>query len=104
MRVAVVATAICLSIVGLAEAQSAKAAIKMSTNIPTQALGPALKAFAQERDLQHPVDDDGGLAEIEVTEDVRCDENVVEHQQGDREDARHLDDGSRRGKNCGAPA
>jgi len=52
MRVAVVATAICLSIVGVAEAQSAKAAIKMSTNIPTQALGPALKAFAQERDLQ----------------------------------------------------
>jgi len=49
---AVVATAICLSIVGLAGAQGAKAVIRMPTHIPAQELGPALKAFAQERNLQ----------------------------------------------------
>ena len=52
MRVGVVATAICLSIVGLAEAQGVKAAVRMPTNIPAQGLGPALQAFAQERDMQ----------------------------------------------------
>jgi len=34
MRVGVVATAICLSIVGLASADDAKAAIRKPTNIP----------------------------------------------------------------------
>lgn len=52
MRIAVVATAICLSIVGLADARDAKAAMRMPTNIPAQGLGPALKAFARSRDLQ----------------------------------------------------
>lgn len=52
MRIAVIAAAMCLSIVGISNAQDAKAAIKMPTNIPAQGLGPALKAFAQSRDLQ----------------------------------------------------
>ena len=52
MRVAVVATAICLSIVGLADAQNARAAMRMPTHIPAQGLGPALKTLAQERSIQ----------------------------------------------------
>jgi len=42
----------CLSIVGLSAAQGAKAAMKMPTNIPAQGLGPALKDFAQTRNVQ----------------------------------------------------
>lgn len=52
MRIAVVAAAICLSIVSLTDAQDVKAAMRLPTNIPAQRLGPALKEFAQSRDLQ----------------------------------------------------
>jgi outer membrane receptor protein involved in Fe transport len=52
MRVIVVATAICLSTVGLSAADDARAAIRMPTNIPAQRLGSALETFAQSRDLQ----------------------------------------------------
>jgi len=52
MRIAVVAAAVCLSIVGLSSAGDAKASIRRPTNIPAQSLGPALKAFAQARDIQ----------------------------------------------------
>jgi len=52
MRAVVVASAICLSVVGLSVAQDVRAAMKMRTDIPAQELGPALKAFAQSRDLQ----------------------------------------------------
>ena len=63
MRAAIVATAICLSIVGLSVAEDVKAAIRMPTNIPAQGLGPALKAFAEERDLPgHRTLDRGAVA------------------------------------------
>ncbi len=52
MRIAVVAAAVCLSIVGLSEAQNAKAAMRLDTHIPAESLGTALKSFAQERNLQ----------------------------------------------------
>jgi len=52
MRIAVVAAAVCLSIVGLSQADDAKASMRRPTNIPAQSLGPALKAFAQARDIQ----------------------------------------------------
>src|ERR1700734_997213 len=51
MRIAMVATAVCLSIVGLVSAQQADASIKRATNIPAQALGAALKTLATERGL-----------------------------------------------------
>lgn len=53
MRTALVATGICLSIAGLCQADGARAAMtRLETRIPSQALGPALKEFAQSRDMQ----------------------------------------------------
>jgi iron complex outermembrane recepter protein len=52
MRVAIVATAVCLSMVGLSAAQDAKAAMRMPTSIPPQSLGSALQVFAQSREIQ----------------------------------------------------
>jgi iron complex outermembrane recepter protein len=52
MRIAVVATAICLSVVGFAVADNATAAIRKSTNIPAEGLGPALTTLAKEFDFQ----------------------------------------------------
>ncbi|MGH8210216.1 MAG: STN domain-containing protein [Steroidobacteraceae bacterium] len=52
MRLAVVATAIYLAIVGLANADDAKAAIRKPTDIPAQGLGPALTSLAKEFEFQ----------------------------------------------------
>jgi iron complex outermembrane recepter protein len=52
MRIAVVAAAVCLSIVGLSEADQAKAAMRVDTRIPAESLGPALKSLAQDRNIQ----------------------------------------------------
>jgi len=52
MRIAVVAAAVCLSVVGLSSARDAIASIRMSTHIPAQSLDGALKALARDRDLQ----------------------------------------------------
>jgi iron complex outermembrane recepter protein len=51
MRVAVTATAVCLSIVGLAAAAGTEAAIRAPTNIPAQRLDSALRTFARQRGL-----------------------------------------------------
>ena len=52
MRLGVAATAICLSIVGVAFADPAHAAIRKPTNIPAQPLSSALEELAKERDIQ----------------------------------------------------
>src|SRR5260370_22667097 len=52
MRLAVVATAVCFSIIGLAMADDAKAAMRKPTHIAAQELAPALKALARERGFQ----------------------------------------------------
>jgi iron complex outermembrane recepter protein len=52
MRIAVMVAAVCVSLVGLSNAQNANAAMKRPTHIPAQSLGSALKTLAQERDLQ----------------------------------------------------
>jgi iron complex outermembrane receptor protein len=52
MRLAVVATAICISMVGFAAADNAAAAIRKTTNIPAEGLGPALTTLAKEFDFQ----------------------------------------------------
>jgi iron complex outermembrane recepter protein len=52
MRIAVIATAICVSLVGFAIADNADAAIRKPTHIAAQSLGPALKQLAQSRGLQ----------------------------------------------------
>jgi outer membrane receptor protein involved in Fe transport len=52
MRIAVVATIICCSIIGLAAADNANASIRKVTHIASQGLGPALKQLAQSRGLQ----------------------------------------------------
>jgi iron complex outermembrane recepter protein len=52
MRAAVFATAICLSIVGLATADDATASIRKQTNIPAEPLGEALQTLAKNRGFQ----------------------------------------------------
>ncbi|HMH29978.1 MAG TPA: TonB-dependent receptor [Steroidobacteraceae bacterium] len=52
MRIAVVAAAVCISVVGLALANSVSASIREPTHISAQGLGPALKQLAQSRGLQ----------------------------------------------------
>jgi iron complex outermembrane receptor protein len=51
MRIALAATALCLSIVGLSVAQDAGASVRRATNIPAQSLGSALSKLATERGL-----------------------------------------------------
>jgi iron complex outermembrane receptor protein len=52
MRLSVVATAISMSVVGLSAAADVEAAIKRFTDIPAQALAPALRSLAKERNFQ----------------------------------------------------
>jgi len=52
MRIAVVAAAVCICMVGLSLADSASASIHEPTHIAAQGLGPALKQLAQSRGLQ----------------------------------------------------
>lgn len=52
MRLGVAATAICLSLVGVALATPATTAVRKATNIPAQELGSALEELAKERDIQ----------------------------------------------------
>lgn len=52
MRIAILATAICFSIVGFAGASDADAAMRKSTNIPAQRLGSALQTLAKDRGFQ----------------------------------------------------
>ncbi len=52
MRLAVVAAAVCHSIVGVATADNASASVRKLTRIAAQDLGPALKQLAQSRGLQ----------------------------------------------------
>lgn len=52
MRIAVLATAVCLSVVGLSAASDVEAAIRRPTNIPAQGLAPALQSLARDRDFQ----------------------------------------------------
>lgn len=51
MRTVMTATALCLSIAGLSMASEAGAAIRKGVSIPAQGLGPALQAFAKDREL-----------------------------------------------------
>ena len=52
MRIAVIAAAVCLSIIGFSRADDARAAMRRPTDIPAQSLGSALKVLAQARDLE----------------------------------------------------
>lgn len=52
MRVAAIATLVCLSIIGAAEAGDVRAAIREPTTIAPQALGSALQELARDRDFQ----------------------------------------------------
>ena len=52
MRIAIVATAVCLGTVGLSAAADVSAAIRKPTHIPAQLLGPALQSLAKERGFQ----------------------------------------------------
>ena len=52
MRLSVCAALLCLSVVGLSFGADAHASIRKTISIPAQGLGPALNAFAKERDLQ----------------------------------------------------
>src|SRR5882757_3466725 len=52
MRIAVVAAAVCICMVGLSLADGTSASIREPTHIAAQGLGPALKQLAQSRGLQ----------------------------------------------------
>lgn len=52
VRTSIIAAAVCCALGSLASAGEATAAIRHSTNIAPQALGTALKQFAESRDLQ----------------------------------------------------
>ncbi|GFE82414.1 TonB-dependent receptor [Steroidobacter agaridevorans] len=52
MRMSVAAAVACLLTTGLSIADQANAAIRKSTNIEAQGLGPALRQFAKQRDIQ----------------------------------------------------
>lgn len=52
MRISAIAVAVSIALVGLSTADEARAAIKRTTNIPEQKLGPALRALAKDRNLQ----------------------------------------------------
>ncbi len=52
VRTSIIAAAVCCALAGLASAGEAVAAIRRATNIEPQALGTALKQFAESRDLQ----------------------------------------------------
>lgn len=52
MRIAVMATAMSLTVVGLSSAADVEASIKRPTQIAAQGLAPALRAFARERGFQ----------------------------------------------------
>src|SRR4029077_4414315 len=52
MRLSVIATAICLSIVGISTAQNAQAAMRRPTHIAAQGLARALQIIAKERNVQ----------------------------------------------------
>src|SRR5258708_39236488 len=51
-RMVTVATAICLSIVGLSAAADGEAAMRRPTNIPAQGLRSALQTLSKDRDFQ----------------------------------------------------
>lgn len=52
MRGSILAAAICLSLVGMSTAAEVKAAVRRTTQIPAQGLGPALQALAKDRGFQ----------------------------------------------------
>ncbi|MGA2777526.1 MAG: TonB-dependent receptor [Steroidobacteraceae bacterium] len=52
MRIAILAVAVCVFIIGLATAENANASIRKPTHIAAQGLGPALVQLAQSRGLQ----------------------------------------------------
>src|ERR1700688_1330460 len=52
MRITVTVAALCMTIVGLSMVEDVHASIKQTTNIPAQALAPALQSLAKDRDFQ----------------------------------------------------
>jgi iron complex outermembrane recepter protein len=52
MRSSIVSAAICLSLIGLSTASEVEAAMRRSTHIPAQGLGPALQVLAKDHDVQ----------------------------------------------------
>jgi hypothetical protein len=52
MRFSAVAAVVCLTLIGFAAADEVKAAIRKTTDIPAQGLGPALQTLARERGFQ----------------------------------------------------
>lgn len=94
MRIAIVATAICMGAVGLSVAADVGAAIRKPTNIPAQLLGPALQSLAKERGFQvvylsdhvDPLHTQGAIGEL------TSDEALERLLNGTGLSYRHLDD------------
>jgi len=52
MRLSVLVTALCISVIGLAVADDVRASIQRPVNIPAEGLGPALQTLAKQRGFQ----------------------------------------------------
>jgi iron complex outermembrane recepter protein len=94
VRIAVVAAAICLSIVGLSAADDAKASIRKSVNIPAEGLGPALQTLARTFNFQvlYHTEVVGQLRTHGVVGTVSVDEALTQLLRGTGLSYRYLDE------------
>jgi outer membrane receptor protein involved in Fe transport len=94
MGTAVVATAICLTIVGLSMAQEAGASVRRATNIPPQSLSNALENLARQRGLALAYRSEivGGLKSAGATGELTTDEAFHQILSGTGLTYRYLDD------------
>ena len=94
MRIAIVATALCLGAVGLSAAADVDAAIRKPTHIPAQLLGPALQSLAKERGFQvvYLSDHVDPLSTQGATGELTSDEALERLLSGTGLSYRHLDE------------
>lgn len=94
MRGAIVATAICLGVVGISMADDARASIRQPTNIPAQELGSALQTLAKDRHFQVIFRNDvvGNLRTRGASGDLTSDDALTQLLSGTGLTYRYLDD------------
>lgn len=94
MRNALGAAVACLSLIGIAAAEDAQAAIKKQTNIPAQSLGSALETLARERSFQivFVADEIEALATQGVAGELTVDEALTGLLKGSGHSYRYVDE------------
>lgn len=94
MRIAVVAAAVCISVIGLATVTNAQAAARRATSITAQGLGPALQSLAKEHGFQLVYRSEliEGLRTGSITGDLTADEALTRLLAGTGLAFRYLDE------------